>query len=409
MTISVFGLGKLGFPMAKFLKFSKLKVKGYEKNLKIRKLIEYNEKNYLIYENKIHSKKYFNKKIEVSKSALSSLIDTKICFITVPTPSDKYGDFSNKYLIECLNQIGAYIKKFYKSNDPYVININSTVSPGSFHNLLIPTMVKIGLKENKDFQFIYNPYFVALGEVASNLENPNFILIGCDTKFAKEYIVNIYKTIYKKPNFKFLSLKEAELTKILLNCYVTTKISFTNFVNELAINANISNCSKILDALGSDERIGKKYLNKGGPYSGPCFPRDNLALINYCKKTRTNFSIPKSTEMVNKHTIDDYKKKLKCFKKKFDKIFFLGIGYKKNTGCLDHSIAMILMEKAKQLGFKVYFYDKYSDFNDKKYVRCKSIDKVSKKSNLFFISYKDEEFKKINLKNKVVWDIYDFI
>ena len=98
------------------------------------------------------------------------------------------------------------------------------------------------------------------------------------------------------------------------------------------------------------------------------------------------------------------------FRKKFSKIAFLGIGYKKKTDCLDHSVALNLMQKAKNLGFKVFFYDKYTNFKNKKYIRCESIKEIISKSNLFFITYKDDEFKKLKLKKNIsVWDIYNFI
>ena len=365
MKINVIGLGKLGFPMAKFLSSSNYKIQAFDINNEITNLIRNKPHEYLKYELNLNKKKYSKNKILVFDTILESLSGTSISFLTVPTPSTAKGDFSNQYIISVLSGIAKYIKENYKSKNPYLININSTVSPGSINGTLVNYMYKYGLKNNIDYQFIYNPYFVALGEVINNLERPNFILIGTNDEYANKKITSIYKKIYKKPDFKFLSIEEAELTKILLNCYVTTKISFTNFVNEIATNSNINDCSKILKTLGSDSRIGLEYFNKGGPYSGPCFPRDNIALINYCKKINANSSIPKSTEIINNKVIKNYKKNIVKLRKKFNSIAFLGIGYKKNTDCIDHSIALKLMSEAYRVGFKIYFYDKYSAYEIK--------------------------------------------
>ena len=139
------------------------------------------------------------------------------------------------------------------------------------------------LKNNDDFAFIYNPYFVALGDVIKGLENPDMVLIGCENFYARQKILDLYKTIYDFEKYTLLNFGEAELTKLLVT-FLTLKISFSNMTKDLAEKMNNIDPKKILNAIGSDSRIGKKYMQPGGPFSGPCFPRDNQALLNFSKK-----------------------------------------------------------------------------------------------------------------------------
>ena len=87
-----------------------------------------------------------------------------------------------------------------------------------------------GLSNNIDFAIIYNPYFVALGDVVKGLENPDLVLIGCENQFAKRAILEIYDKLYKSADYNFLNFLEAEATKLLINSFLTLKISFSNMV-----------------------------------------------------------------------------------------------------------------------------------------------------------------------------------
>lgn len=248
MNINVMGLGKLGFPMASFLS-AKHNVQCFDLNHKLIDLLRKKPKSYL--PDEIGINKYLKKKIKIFDNAQESLLGSKVSFITVPTPSLKNGKFSNKFILTVLDDIAHHIKnniiiKKSKDIDPYIININSTVSPGSFSKEIIPYMEKKGLKINKDYYFIYNPYFVALGNVIENLEKPDFILIGYSSEKALNKMKKLYANIYKKPKIKSINLEEAELVKLLVNCYVASKISFTNFVKDITDKFKTTTASRSL-------------------------------------------------------------------------------------------------------------------------------------------------------------------
>jgi nucleotide sugar dehydrogenase len=124
----------------------------------------------------------------------------------------------------------------------------------------------------------YNPEFVAQGDIINGFRNPDIILIGS----TNENLLNILKEIYDKicisiPTYCFMTPLEAEIVKISLNGYITTKISFANMISDLCDNLKV-NKDIVLNAIGSDSRIGTKYFKSGYSFGGPCFPRDTKAL-----------------------------------------------------------------------------------------------------------------------------------
>ena len=113
-----------------------------------------------------------------------------------------------------------------------------------------------------------------------------------------------------------MTLQEAELVKLLVNCYITSKISFTNFVKNISDKIGIKSANIILNAVGSDKRIGTRYFYQGAPYSGPCFPRDNKAFENYCKTLKLDPIFSSATNKINLNTYCNMFKILNFFKKK---------------------------------------------------------------------------------------------
>ena len=413
--INFIGLGKLGLPAALFFASKRFVVNGYDKNEDL--ILGLQNCNFEINEEKKERYlKYFNK-IKFYSNAQLSLNNSKTSIITVPTPSNEDKSFSNKYILEALKQIAIFIKKNKKKNavDPYLITIASTVSPGSFNNVFEPYMKnQFGLKINKDFYFCYNPYFVALGNSFGTFENPDFLLLGYSSLTAKKKILNIYSKVYKKKEiFQFMSLNEAELVKLLVNSFITTKISYTNFISNLCKTTDIANPKNILKAMGMDKRIGEKAFKMGGPFDGPCFPRDNFALINYCKSKNIDFSIPSATIKTNTSKINELKWSAKILKKNsIKKIGFLGIGYKSNTNCLEGGNTINLIKYFIKNKLNVYYYDKYiKNVKLEGALRCNSIESLSKKVDLVYVSYVDPYFKSIirsNRKLKIL-DIWGFL
>ena len=124
----------------------------------------------------------------------------------------------------------------------------------------------------------YNPEFVAQGDIINGFKNPDIILVGTNNDYLKPKMEEIYGNICEnKPKYCFLTPLEAEITKISINGFITTKLSYANMVGDLCDNLN-ANKELVLNSIGSDSRIGTKYFKPGYSFGGPCFPRDTKAL-----------------------------------------------------------------------------------------------------------------------------------
>jgi hypothetical protein len=137
---------------------------------------------------------------------------------------------------------------------------------------------------------VYNPEFVAQGEIVNNLQESKMVLLGALEGQDLKIIINLYRSVCDSAvNFNIMSYTAAELTKISINCFLTTKISFANMIGEIAIKTGLrEEVGNILKAVGSDPRINNKFLKYGFGFGGPCLPRDNKALSVHAKKYNAN-------------------------------------------------------------------------------------------------------------------------
>ena len=402
MKISVIGLGKLGLPFSFFLSSKKYKVLGYDINEKIENEIKENKINIEPNLNK-YIKKYKNN-FRFEKKIKNLIHKTDITFLVLPTPSLSNGSFSNNYIMNILKIICPYIKNKNKKN--HLLVITSTVSPGSCEEVFIPYLKKRGLKNNIDFSLIYNPHFIAQGTTIYNLENPDLLLLGTDNDKAYEIIKKFYRKIYKLEIFKKTSLREGEISKIAINSYITSKISFANYISELCETSKNTDAKKVLDVVGNDKRINHKYLKIGTKFSGPCFPRDNKALSHYSKKQKISSIIPDKNDSINKIQTKRLIKILKNLTKhnQNQRIGICGFTYKNYTNIIKDSQGYDLLKQINKSNLKYNKINIYDTFIEAKQIKRnkKKIELILnktefiRKSDIIFIMY---DFNKYNLPN----------
>ena len=403
--IAVIGLGKLGYPMAQFLSSSGAKISCYDNDEKLVNDLKKNHGEHL-HEIGLNNLVNNNNELIYRNSIADCIIDAEIIYITVPTPSKLDGSFSNEIIVEILDQVADVI---IKNNKTYIININSTVQPGSIESEIIPFLESKGLKNNKNFYILYNPYFVALGSVIRNLEEPDYLLIGSSSIYAAKKITKFYNSLYKNPKIRLLKFKEAELTKLLVNTYLTTKISYSNFVKNVCKNFEDVSDLRVLETVGLDARIGTKFMLPGGPYSGPCLPRDNLSLKKFCLDNNIQNSFSDEVQKINSDTIENLYKVISHLKNhyKIKSFGFLGLGYKSNTQCFEESYSIKMMNFLESLKIKVFYYDPYltEKFSATKVT---SFEELSFNSDIIFLSYIDQHFNPIiQVKHeKNIWDLW---
>lgn len=336
--ISVIGVGKLGLPLALLLDSEGYDVMGCDVNEKYVESLK--DKSFSSNEPYI-DELLQDSKMSFTTNAVETFKHSSLIFILVQTPSEEGGAYSHKY-------IDQIVEKIIDNNvrDKTLV-ISSTVMPyycESIQKKLEPLNVFV----------VYNPEFIAQGSIIDGLKGSDIVLMGGEN--IPQSLLDIYKTIMdKEPNFKILSLTGAEIAKISINCYLTLKICFANMIGEIAINSNEEeNINSIMDAIGSDSRIGKKYLSYGFPAGGVCLPRDQKALNSHAHFAWVH------TKFL--HAIDDENKRhleymVKYYKKKNqDKnvpFTFSYLGYKEGVDILTESYQLKLCIELLREGYKV--------------------------------------------------------
>jgi nucleotide sugar dehydrogenase len=181
----------------------------------------------------------------------------------------------------------------------------------------------------------YNPEFIAQGTIVQDQLKPDVVLIGEHDTKAGDLIQAVYKDMCQvDPRYSRMTRTEAEITKIALNCFLTTKIAYANMVGDVAYNAGCSP-DVILNTIGADSRIGSKYLKWGFGFGGPCFPRDNRAFGIFAEMMGVYPHISYATDQSNTDHVLHYSKTLSTEEK--GTIIFESVAYKPGTTIIEES------------------------------------------------------------------------
>lgn len=365
MKIAVIGLGKLGLPFALLLAHAGHKVSGLD--LSHSRLLQIKENN-LEPEPEVANlvSTVDSKNFQVSHEWKTVLADTEISFIVVPTPSDSSGMFTNKYLVEALQEIG---KSASILASRHAVCVVSTVMPGSCDNELSEALFgQISRFEDREkISLTYSPEFIALGSIVRNMKFPDLILLGEKDEWAGNLVLNATSSIcHNDPFIERMSCASAEITKISINTYVTSKISYANMIAEIADKTTDANKFQILDAIGRDSRIGSKYLRPGLGFGGPCFPRDNRALATYAFNLGVNASMAYATQEINLRQpevwVDRIESKLTSIGAG-KKILLLGMSYKPGSFVVEESQAIAITSRLAERGYAVSAHDPLADLD----------------------------------------------
>ncbi len=268
-----------------------------------------------------------------------------LIYTFVATPSLPDGSYD----VSCIRQI---IKDFKDCNvEGKSLVIGCTTNPGDcddFQNHLRPYGVDV----------YYNPEFIAQGSIIKDLEHADMVLVGGSGKHIQD-IERIYDDIQvETPNVYVMSRKAAELVKLAVNCYLTTKISYANMIGQVMYKSGMGEeIDNVLDAIGSDSRVGHKYLGYGFGFGGPCLPRDNRAFAACAKKLGLEYNLGHVTDSFNeehsKFLLDYY-----VNNNPMGLPYAIGsIAYKRETDILTESQQYKLCLGLLDLGYKVYVVD----------------------------------------------------
>ena len=211
----------------------------------------------------------------------------------------------------------------------------------------------------------YNPEFIAQGSIIKDLQNADMVLIGGKRNEIYDELCEIYTRIQiTQPKISIMSTTAAELVKLAVNCYLTTKISYANMVGEVMSLAGLEDeISCVLDAIGADTRVGSKYLKYGYGFGGPCLPRDNRSFAAYANKLGLEYNLGRTTDDFNN---EHARFLVNYFVGKNERnlpFWFQSIAYKEGTDILTESQQYRLCIDILDAGYKVYVNDNQAIIN----------------------------------------------
>jgi UDPglucose 6-dehydrogenase len=284
-------------------------------------------------------------------------VTTDASFFIPPSPSLPDGSFSTQYLLKAMRPVAQAVRKAGKIGHIFVCS--STTTPGAVDSILIPMLEKeMSWNCGAEFSVCYNPEFIALGNVINGLLEPDFVLIGESDQAAGDALEQFYRRYNRnKCPVARMSIISAELTKISVNSYITMKISFTNQLRMIAEKFPKADINTILDAIGTDTRIGHKYLRAGLSYGGPCFPRDNRLLAYTARQTGLQAPLAEASDKVNELTKSNLLEKITNLTSVGATVLVLGMSYKPDTYITEESAGLHLAQALRKQGRRVIVHD----------------------------------------------------
>jgi UDPglucose 6-dehydrogenase len=282
--------------------------------------------------------------------------NSDITLITVPTPSNPDGCFSNAYVETVLDRIGPALKA---KQAFHVVGVISTVMPGTCEDVFRPMLERLTDKTcGRDFGLIYNPEFVALGSVIRDFLHPDMLLIGASDDRSAQLARQLYASVVESdPYCAVMNLTNAEITKLSLNCYVTMKISFANELAAVCESIPDANVDVVTAAIGADSRVGRKYLKGGLGFGGPCFPRDNLAFQRCAEDAGMQVHLSPNVVKVNETIVDRLLTMVGAHAQAGSTVTLLGLSYKPGTHVVEESQPVMLAERLLEAGYVVHMHD----------------------------------------------------
>jgi len=396
--ISVIGLGKLGAPLAACLAAKGRRVIAVD--VDARKVDAINAGRAPVFEPGLEEMiGQSSGRLRATQDIAEAVAASEITFIVVATPSEPDGGFSNRYVLATCEAIGQAL---CGKTDFHVVVLTSTVMPGSSSGVVREALERAsGRRAGRDFGLCYNPEFIALGSVIHDFLNPDFVLIGESDARSGGILESLYCEVCENtPLFARMNLLNAEITKLSVNAYVTTKISFANMLARMCEQLPGASVDVVTAALGLDTRIGAKYLKGAVSYGGPCFPRDNLALAAFARGIGAPADLAESTHRFNCLQIDLLADLVKKHLPAGGRAGILGLTYKPNTDVVERSVGLLLAQQLAADGVSVAASDPEGNRNasqglDGRVVLIESAEECIRHSDVVAVATAWPQFKAI--------------
>lgn len=276
--------------------------------------------------------------------------DAEIIFLALPTPPGEDGSADLSHILGVASELGKLIKN-YK-----VIVDKSTVPVGTADKV----HEAVAQQAQVEFAVVSNPEFLREGFAVDDFMKPDRVVIGTSDERAKKIMESLYKPFVRQGNpIIFMDEKSAELTKYAANAFLATKITFMNEIANFCelVGANVD---KVRIGIGSDERIGKRFLFPGIGYGGSCFPKDVQALVKSGKENNFSFEILEAVMKVNENQKTILFPKIQNFFRgnlEGKKIAIWGLSFKPDTDDIREAPALYMIEALTKAGASITAYD----------------------------------------------------
>ena len=348
-------------------------------------------------------------RLSFTTSLKDAIENAQVIFLALPTPPGEDGSADLSYILGVAEDLGKILSKYT------IIVDKSTVPVGTAEK------VRLAIAKNckVEFDVVSNPEFLREGYAIDDFLKPDRVVIGTESDRAMKVMNDLYKPFTRQGNpIYFMDEKSAELTKYAANSFLATKISFMNEIANLCelLGANVDH---VRMGIGSDSRIGKRFLFPGIGYGGSCFPKDVKALIKSSNDVQYDFHILKAVEEVNEKQKTVLMPKIKSYFKgdlKGKKIALWGLAFKPNTDDTREAPAHYIIDELLKENASIYAYDPEAMENTKlvfgeKINYGKNYYEILQDADALIIAtewsvFRNPDFEKMNtlLKNKVIFD-----
>ncbi len=353
-------------------------------------------------------KNYNANRLIFSSDIKAGVVNSDIIFICVGTPNKKGSKLVDlSYVNKAIKEIAKFTKK------KKIIVTKSTVPIGTGDEIE-KILKKI---KRKNLEVISNPEFLREGDAIRDFRYPDRIVVGSNNAKLFKVMKNLYQPLINKGSKFFTTTRKgAELIKYASNAFLATKITFINELSNLCEKTDI-NIEDISLGMGSDLRIGSRFLRAGPAYGGSCFPKDTKGLVATGDKFDIDLSIVKAVIKSNHNRISLHTKRIeKILGKnlKGKKIAFLGVTFKPNTDDMRDSTSLTMIPHVSKKGAIISYYDPSGEKKEFKNVKnckfSKNINSNCRDADLIILhtewdEFKSLDFKKFNKRKKLI--IYD--
>ena len=396
--IAVIGLGKIGFPLAVCLAHKGCTVVGVDADptrlatIRLRRSpIDEKDVRQLL--------RRVGRRLTLEMDTEKAIFLADATFLVLPTQQADAGGFTPEHLLSACKTIGrvlAHTKRYH------LIVIVSTVLPGWTGGILQTALEHVsGRRAGIDFGLCYWPAFVALGKTVEGFLAPDFTLIGESDPVAGMRLERLITRKREQPSpIVRTNFVNAELAKLALNTYVSTKISFANLLAQMCEPLPGANVDVVTSVLELDRRVGRGYLTAGLSYGGPCFPNDVPAFAAVARELGAPDALADATDVVNKEVISRLFGLIQRTTPRDCTVGICGVSFKPDTGASDGSPGLLIAEQLEAAGYSVLVYDPHSKGHagewKNRFKAAGSFEDCIRRSATIVLALPDDEFSRLD-------------